>query len=203
MCLVIACKASCMPFISSWLNISLFFSHLLLVVAKDWWTLLREQMHLEALATSFFQAATLSLAAFRAAFAASSSLPHLAALFPGCFATAASPSLGILQTSSSSIGMATVAVVAVVAVVAAVAVVVLPGCTDFPFTLGLFQGVFLLSQLLLNTSTDLIVIDDKLRRRPGLSPHLGLQEGMTKAHSIFQAVTPLHAIAQSSGKCIL
>ena len=126
LCVVIACKASCMPFRSSSGNSSLFCSHLALVLTKDWWT------HLEALPTSFFQAVTLSLAAFRAAFAASSSLPHLAALFPGCFATAASPSLGILQTSSSWIGMALPAVVAAV---------VLSGCADFPFfSLAFFKA---------------------------------------------------------------
>ena len=198
LCFVISCKASRMPFMVSSVKSSMFFSHLALVVTKDWWTLLREQTHLDALPTSFFQAATLSLAAFRAAFAASSSLPHLAALFPGSFATAASPSLGILQTSSSSIGMA------VVAVVAAVAVVVLSRCTDFPFTTFAFFKAYSFSA---NSFSTLPRISSSSMTSFGaaqVSPHTyRFQEGMTMLHSIFQAGTPLHAIAQSSGKCIL
>ena len=210
LCFVISCKASRMPFMVSSVKSSMFFSHLALVVTKDWWTLLREQTHLDALPTSFFQAATLSLAAFRAAFAASSSLPHLAALFPGSFATAASPSLGILQTSSSSIGMA------VVAVVAAVAVVVLSRCTDFPFTTFAFFKAYSFSANSFSTLPRTSSSSMTSFGAAQVSPHTyRFQEGMTMLHSIFssghttacyssvvgkmypmiyQAGTPLHAI---------
>ena len=47
---------------------------------------------------------------------------------------------------------------------------------------------------------DLIIIDDKLGRRPGVSPYLGLQEGMTKEQSIFKACIYLCMLHPVVGK---